>query len=274
MTAYHNDPAFKTASIVRASWHREDDLLIAGSYTSNVLDSNGANKLKGCSVGCDAHDIIGRQNIGAFIDEDVHEIDEDVHEITAKHFGFPVWIEHVRDTVFEKLDWDARNDWHVNIKRAIPCGFTGPQFEQVRLKFLKLVMQDNIVALSQLDLGDVALVAQVKSIFIDVVSFLNSSLQEGRTKRGLQRHSRQLLDTLVRSSHSLPAVGHQRVRDKLIFSARLVTSPYAAKGFTTASALANSGRYSKVFPTPMPVFDISEVTHYYATNLLLLLKEQ
>lgn len=93
--------AQKEARIARAKRHVAADLLITGAYVDHG---------KGCSVGCDALEIVGRDP-GA-----------NYHRIVADHDGTPEWLEQLRDVIFEGLPADKRSWWHVAVAEPIPTG--------------------------------------------------------------------------------------------------------------------------------------------------------
>lgn len=101
--AYHGDPDFKARCVQAARHHAEFDRLRAGTYG----EMNGG--FHGCSVGCDYYDIRG-------------EIGDRPHATTADYFGWPQWLEHLRDRIFEGLPDGQRNDFHVRMKEAVPVG--------------------------------------------------------------------------------------------------------------------------------------------------------
>ena len=103
-TTYHNDPEFKQRCVEAARHHAEIDRLRAGTYGK----MNGV--FHGCSVGCDAYDITG----------DV--VNDNPHMTTAEYFGFPAWLEYLRDQIFEGLPYAERNQFHVRLKEAVPVG--------------------------------------------------------------------------------------------------------------------------------------------------------
>ena len=111
--SYHNSEELKSKAVADAKRHRDQDILIAGTYGK----MNGA--FRGCSVGCDVFDIKGE----IFVDNP--------HSVTAEYFGFPEWLEHLRDWCFEHLPEGERQDFHVRVKEAIPVGV---DLELVRYK--------------------------------------------------------------------------------------------------------------------------------------------
>jgi hypothetical protein len=97
------------ARIKRAERHAEQDQLIAGTYGKLHYHDGGFN---GCSVGCDAWEIMG----GCPIDE-FHNLDH--HQIVADHDGTAYWFELVRDTIFEGLPKEQRSWWHIESAKAL-----------------------------------------------------------------------------------------------------------------------------------------------------------
>jgi len=132
---YHNDPALKERAVEAAKQHAEIDRLRAGTYGE-------MNKgFHGCSVGCDAYDITG------------HVVGIEPHAITSEYFGFPEWLEHLRDQIFEELPEDERNDFHVRLKAAVPVGV---DLEPVRHKLAIRRLDRLIEAQMQVRGGDAA----------------------------------------------------------------------------------------------------------------------
>lgn len=268
--AYHNDQENKLEAILNAERHCDDDLLITDQYTMNAYDAFGKPLVKGCSVGCDAYDITGQ----------ILTHSDRVHEITAEHFGFPVWIEYMRDHIFEQLSRAHRIDWHVNIKRAIPCGFTEAQFEQVRLKFLRLVMIDNQVTLGLMKLNDAEYLARTRSTFDCVIVFIENSLTKDGASAARRAVLLNVLNELGRHALRYPAIGSSGAHGvliKIIKSAimSLSLAQLPSTGDYVADAMESSGRYTAIFPPArFPDVDFAGVTHHYATELISLLKEK
>lgn len=130
--SYHGKPELKAWAVAAAKRHRDLDMLMAGAYGA-VL---GDNKFHGCSVGCDAYEIIG------------DEVDTP-HKTTAAYFGFPLWLEYLRDQLFEGLPEPDRYDFHPELKEAIPVG---ADLEPVRHK-LAIRRMDRLIALQQMNTG-------------------------------------------------------------------------------------------------------------------------
>ncbi len=115
-------PEQKTARVARAEDHREKDRLIAGEYIAE-------DGVHGCSVGCDAIDI------GASWAYD------NLHATVAEHDGTPVWLEFLRDEIFEGLPPDRRADWHVSLAKALPVDVDfQPYYHRISIRICKRLL--------------------------------------------------------------------------------------------------------------------------------------
>ena len=146
MTSYNNNPEFKKKAIEAAIRHRDMDMLMSGTY-GNIDDG-----FKGCSIGCDAFDITGG-------------IAGDPHKTTADYFGFPLWLERLRDSIFEGLGKADRSNWHIDIKKSIPIGMNYPDFDLVKKDFLIWLMEENIKVVESLDIERVLKGIVLSSIY-------------------------------------------------------------------------------------------------------------
>ena len=135
INSYHGNQSEKDTAIANAIRHSEKDMLAAGTY-GVIYDS-----FKGCSVGCDAFDITG-------------QVEASPHKITADHFGFPEWLERLRDTIFEGLPEDKRAYWHSSLKKAVPVGLDEVGFEKVKAKFLIFILKNSLKTVGSLSISD------------------------------------------------------------------------------------------------------------------------
>lgn len=106
--------AQKQARIARAEGHIEQDRLIHGYYTLFVAEEHH----KGCSVGCDAIDIGSEQHGNMF--KYLNATDNNYHKTVADHDGTPVWLEWLRDVIYEDLPEEHSEGWHVDLAKALP----------------------------------------------------------------------------------------------------------------------------------------------------------
>ena len=160
MKSYNNDPAFKKKAVEAAIRHRDMDMLMAGTYGKDTVHG-----FKGCSVGCDAFDITGG-------------IAGDPHQTTGDYFGFPEWLERLRDSIFESLERADRLNWHVDIKQAIPIGMNESDFDQVKKDFLVWLMEQNVKVVEGLDIE--------RALKDQVLSAINGTIEAISTGKGLE----------------------------------------------------------------------------------------
>lgn len=104
MLSYHNDPAVKARHVALAKHHYEADMLRTGTYGEGM-----GKRFKACSVGCMAH---GLQP----------SITSNWHAVVAKDAGWPEWLAHLNDAIFEGLPASERNSFHVQLREAVPVG--------------------------------------------------------------------------------------------------------------------------------------------------------
>jgi hypothetical protein len=131
--SYHNDPAIKTFHVAQAKHHLAADMLVAGIYGDHVDGT-----FYGCSIGCMAHDIDPNARYRS-----------DEHKTVADHAGWPLWLVHLNDAIFEGLPDGARNTFHVQLREAIPVGVNlGPVLHQLAMRRM-----DRLIAGQQAYLG-------------------------------------------------------------------------------------------------------------------------
>jgi hypothetical protein len=131
--SYHNDPAIKAFHVAQAKHHLAADMLVTGTY-----GTYGYGMFRGCSIGCMARDI----------DSSATNID-DVHKTVADHAGWPLWLVHLNDVIFEGLPKGSREKFHVQLREAIPVGVN---LEPVRHQ-LVIRHMDRLIAGQQAGLG-------------------------------------------------------------------------------------------------------------------------
>lgn len=103
MLSYYNDPAIKAAHVAQAQAHYDADMLVTGTYGK---ETEGG--FKGCSVGCFAHEIAPER--------------PDRHAVVAEAAGWPIWLVHLSDQLFEGLPAGEREKFHVDLRKAVPVG--------------------------------------------------------------------------------------------------------------------------------------------------------
>ena len=81
-----------------------DDILIRGTY-DHFDDS-----FRGCSIGCHAFDLGLAPHVNA----------DDIHHRVASIYGYPTWLAHLQDSIFEGLPVGEHKQWHVDFAKAMP----------------------------------------------------------------------------------------------------------------------------------------------------------
>lgn len=121
--------------LARAERHAKQDLLLAGTYGK----MNGS--FKGCSVGCDAFEIIGQEKAVQLLKEE--SFGTGLHRVVADHDGTPEWLELLRDAIFEGLPKDKRAWWHVELARSLPVGIDlDPAKHMICITILKMSLEN------------------------------------------------------------------------------------------------------------------------------------
>lgn len=110
MSAYHNDPAIKSALIAQLIAHEDADEIIQG-----IGWENG----HGCAVGCT-----------------LHEYD---HSQGPAKLGWPEWLLRLEDGLFEEMTPRDAKGFPRRMAEAIPVG---ADLEPVRLRFLYWTLTD------------------------------------------------------------------------------------------------------------------------------------
>lgn len=117
--AFNHMPALKAERLQRQKAHVERGLLKTGKEEVFRFEPDRHERF--CSIGCDYADITGQR---CEADWPAHEM----HETIARHDGLPIWIEHIREIVFEGLDNTIHPErisparWHVAMTESIPVG--------------------------------------------------------------------------------------------------------------------------------------------------------
>ena len=94
MLSYHNDPKIKAKYIKRFEAHRKADEVIQGKgFTPDG---------KGCFIGCTLNNYD--------------------HEQFEKELGWPVWLAHLADKIFEGIPEDEAPQFGTDLLAAVPVG--------------------------------------------------------------------------------------------------------------------------------------------------------
>ncbi len=143
MLSYHNDPAIKVKYEARFAAHRAADEVIQGTGFDNG---------RGCFVGC--------------------TLDSYDHKRFPIDLGWPEWLAHLADTIFEGIPASEAPQFGTDLLAAVPVGV---DLEPVRNRFLVNVQRRNLARLG----GNYEpYVDEVRRVIEQVISLLDASAAE------------------------------------------------------------------------------------------------
>ena len=116
MLAYHNDPAVKAKYTQRFAAHRAADEVIQGTGFANG---------RGCFVGC--------------------TLDNYNHSRFPAELGWPEWLAHLADTIFEGIPKAEAPSFGTDLLEAVKVGVN---LEPVRSRFLLTVQRRNLARIA------------------------------------------------------------------------------------------------------------------------------
>lgn len=108
---YRNDPTFKSAFLAEISRHEQADALQKGSY--GVFDP----QFRGCAIGCAVFALRSLQGL-----TNAEGISYADHATVAADLGWPLWLAHLDDDIFESLPVPDAATWPRRLAEAIPVG--------------------------------------------------------------------------------------------------------------------------------------------------------
>ncbi len=109
LIAYNNDAAFKSSLLAEVAWHRQQDMLVKGSYGEFDDDE----KWQGCAVGCSIHSLAKLQK---------RQLPTGDHALLAAEIGIPETLIHIQDAFFEALPDELSQTWPERFLDAIQPG--------------------------------------------------------------------------------------------------------------------------------------------------------
>lgn len=95
LVAYHNDHAVKAKFVARMKAHADANDVVRRVYWKNGM---------GCAVGCTVH--------------------SDSYAAYEAELGWPEWLAHLKETVFENMTEDAATLFPLQLLEAVPAGFS------------------------------------------------------------------------------------------------------------------------------------------------------
>jgi hypothetical protein len=128
MKAYHGDKKLKSLMVKEVKWHRDQDLIIQGTYGDSTKSGS-----KFCAVGC-AIDSLNRK-LGK-------NLPNQGHKHLEEELGIPEALTRLWDSLFEKLPKELAIDFPLEFIKAIPVG---ADLSLVAPKFIVFVLKDCLV---------------------------------------------------------------------------------------------------------------------------------
>ena len=160
LISYKNDPKLKQMMVEEAQKHKKADAYIKGTY----VERNGT--FKGCAIGCAIESINVR--LGKSINNASHKAYE-------KELGFPEWLAHLEDAIFENLPDDESKNFPLEMLEAIPVGVN---LEPVKWKFCAYLLNENINIVLGLEIAD-GLKTQVVDAIRQCLAVHESAIKTG-----------------------------------------------------------------------------------------------
>ena len=123
-------PEQKTEFLEQSRAHYAADMLIKGVFADIEAAS-----FKGCSVGCHLHHILPKRSASQI------NLIDGKHAIVADHYGYPEWLAHLQDTIFEGLPNGESNRWHVQLAEVIAALPDDHDWTQARQRVLAATLR-------------------------------------------------------------------------------------------------------------------------------------
>ena len=111
LRAYHNDLTVKAKFVVRMKAHVDANDLVRRIYWENG---------KGCGIGCTIH--------------------SDDHKAYETELGWPEWLAHLKDRIFEKMSDAAAREFPLRLLEAVPAGFS--DWDELHHDFCIFLLRD------------------------------------------------------------------------------------------------------------------------------------
>jgi hypothetical protein len=155
---YKGDPSFKEAFLRELGKHEAADALIKGTYGQLTDD-----RFRGCGVGCS----LASLNVLAGQPVD-HQTSH--HARYPTELGWPLWLAHLEDHVFERLPYGLYQTWPRRLSEAVPVGIVIPNMVLARVLRWCLADATYGVRHATLDAAVVAIVDRVVALFDRVIA--------------------------------------------------------------------------------------------------------
>jgi hypothetical protein len=130
MVTYHNDPAVKSRLLSELAEDEAADRFLRGTYGEGKGE-----KFRGCSVGCQTRRYPA----------EVKQAGGDLHSAFPLIWGWPAWLAHLEDYLFENVAPGRASHLSREIADAMPVGLTVEQTDRLRHKFLAWILRNALV---------------------------------------------------------------------------------------------------------------------------------
>jgi len=137
---YHNDKELKQGFVRETIHHAKHDQYERGGY--HISGEPLTDSFRGCSAACAINSLkkMGRNGI-AFND----------HAGLAKHLGWPEWLVHLQDFIYEGLPEEESVMWTTRLARAVPVGAATTNLNRIKWSLNVFLMEENIKRVEGLD---------------------------------------------------------------------------------------------------------------------------
>jgi hypothetical protein len=152
LITYHGDPAFKARFLEEIGKHEQADALVQGTY------GNMNGHFRGCAVGCSLNSLNVIQGKPA-----TEQIG--IHARYPTELGWPLWLAHLEDGIFENLPLEQAKTWPRRLSDAVPVGVTVPDRVLAQILRWCLVSEPYGCIHATDDAGMKAIVARMGALF-------------------------------------------------------------------------------------------------------------
>lgn len=167
MKTYHDDPVLKANFTAEMERHRKLDQFIRGHYGYITLSG----KFRGCGIGC-AVDSLNRLR---GVDDEFHK-----HSGVAETLGWPLWLTHLYDLLFEGLPNSAYLDFALALPLAVPVGTDKTTMDRILWRFTIFLMDEHITALDSLPARYANTIAKLRAACTRVRGFYGEAIETGK----------------------------------------------------------------------------------------------
>jgi hypothetical protein len=127
---YHGSEEAKRVRVERCEAHITADRIRSGYGYGR---ENG--QFRACAIGCQVYDIAAERGVDW---RELHS--QPLHRIVAEDYGWPEWLCHFEDSIFEGLPDKKKAEWPLRLVEAVPVG---KDISNVRHQILAFIQREN-----------------------------------------------------------------------------------------------------------------------------------